>query len=615
MSELKLENCWAPLPIPERGYGMHLYAGGKADQVLYCHKSHVVMRSLEDPTKSVIYSGHKSNVNVARFAPSGGWVASGDSTGKVLVWPAKPNGDGEYTIKSDIPINTSVLDLAWSEDSKRIVAVGDGNPELGQCVSWDSGNTIGNVVFHSKRMLSCDFKPSRPYRIATTSEDLQVGFFEGPPFKVNVGACNKDHTRYPNKVKFSNSGERYITVGSDSKIQVFEGKTGEKLKELVSKDNGHKAAIYSFDWNDAGDKILTVSADKTAKIWNVDAAEGADPVETTFVMGNTTDDMQMGCVWHKNWIVTVSLCGRMTFLDPANPDKPARVLEGHSGSPTCASLHRATGVLFTGDDAGHVSVWREGNPTWLNGKGHSKGIRAIAANHDGTKVFSCGADDNMLTSEVKTGEFGTDAVALGGAPSCMCAGSKSDTVVVGVAQGKLVVVSEGKVSESLAITYKPLSIAMSPDESEVSVGGQDKKVHVYKLEGGKLTEDTKVTKTDHSRSVDTVNYSADGRYMVSAGGDNCIKVWEGPSTEQKNPSNWSFHTSMVTSVAFSPDGKRCASVSKDTNLYIFTDCETFKSDKKRQLVAHDRDCVFVDWLDNDRVLTIGSDGVVKTWIV
>lgn len=48
---------------------------------------------------------------------------------------------------------------------------------------WDSGSTVGDFDGHSKRVLSCDFKPTRPFRIVTCGEDFLANYYEGPPFK------------------------------------------------------------------------------------------------------------------------------------------------------------------------------------------------------------------------------------------------------------------------------------------------------------------------------------------------------------------------------------------------------------------------------------------------
>jgi hypothetical protein len=42
---------------------------------------------------------------------------------------------------------------------------------------------MGEFEGHSKRVLSCSFKPTRPFRIVSCGEDFGVNYYEGPPFK------------------------------------------------------------------------------------------------------------------------------------------------------------------------------------------------------------------------------------------------------------------------------------------------------------------------------------------------------------------------------------------------------------------------------------------------
>lgn len=51
---------------------------------------------------------------------------------------------------------------------------------------WDSGTNVGEFDGHSRRVLSCAFKPTRPFRIVTCGEDYLVNFYEGPPFKFKL---------------------------------------------------------------------------------------------------------------------------------------------------------------------------------------------------------------------------------------------------------------------------------------------------------------------------------------------------------------------------------------------------------------------------------------------
>lgn len=75
-----------------------------------------------------------------------------------------------------------ILDMAWSEDSKRIIVGGEGREKYGHVFMMDGGSSVGEISGHAKPILSVDMKQTRPYRIATGGEDL-VAWFEGNNFK------------------------------------------------------------------------------------------------------------------------------------------------------------------------------------------------------------------------------------------------------------------------------------------------------------------------------------------------------------------------------------------------------------------------------------------------
>ena len=46
-----------------------------------------------------------------------------------------------------------------------------------------------------------------------------------------------------------------------------------------------------------------------------------------FVLGTTVQDMQVGCLWQGDHIITVSLSGFINYLDVNNPTTPLRVVK------------------------------------------------------------------------------------------------------------------------------------------------------------------------------------------------------------------------------------------------------------------------------------------------
>ena len=58
----------------------------------------------------------------------------------------------------------------------------------------------------------------------------------------------RDHSNFVNCVRFSPDGSKFITVSSDRKGIIYDGKTGNKLGELSAED-GHKGSIYAVSWS------------------------------------------------------------------------------------------------------------------------------------------------------------------------------------------------------------------------------------------------------------------------------------------------------------------------------------------------------------------------------
>jgi len=596
---IELENTLPSIPQIERGYAYTMTADGKkGDRLVYCNKKSVFLRSLDDLSKARMWAGeHKGNVKVAVASPNGEYFASGDDHGRMLIW-----GQGNYMIKSDFPINKCINAIAWGPDGKRIAVAGDGAEGMAKVVSWDTGSALGSLGGNMKKVLSVDYKKTRPYRIISGGEDMKTGYFEGPPFKYKL--WNKEHKNFVNKVKFSPDGEKYASCSSDKTMQIYEAKTGEHQKTLESKENGHTGSIYSFDWSPDGAKIIACGADKQARIWNVESGE----VETVFTFGKDVSDMQMCALWYKDHIMTVSLSGAINFLDPASPDKPKNVIYGHANDLTDLAIDVEGKVFYTSDVGGVVCAWRDGVAAWFTGKGHGKSIRAIALNKDKSKLASVGLDDKVRVSDCKSMEWDDVGVELGGVPTSVTCGTQSDVVVVGSSKNELVIVS-GANSSKFGVPGKPTSLAFSPDEKKLAVGFDKNGVKVYDWNEGspKLAYELKSLK----KTVKRVAWTADGVHLICSGADRQVLVFNGE--DQKNPTDWEFHSGTVEDHAIAPDGNSVCSVSSDLSIINWKDTVKWGSKRVKMDMCHFEGIIKCGYLDNNTLITLGVDMSIKLW--
>ena len=71
----------------------------------------------------------------------------------------------------------------------------------------------------------------------------------------------------------------------------------------------------------------------------------------------------------------------------------------------------------------------------------------------------------------------------------------------------------------------------------------------------------------HSTLVFSVAFSPDGRFALSGGGDNTLKLWDVGTGKELH--SFAGHSDMVLSVAFSPDGRFALSGSEDKTLKLW----------------------------------------------
>lgn len=573
---------------------MHLGGDPKKSQdILYTCGTGVVIRNLKEPIKADLYSEHAHPVNVARLAPTGFYVASADSSGKVRVWDTT---QAHHPLKIELQsLGGPIFDLQWSQDAQRIVVVGEGREKFGNAFFWDSGASVGEISGHSKAINSCDIKQTRPFRVATGSEDFKVNFFEGPPFKYTTSM--KDHTRFVNCVRFSPNGELLVSVGSDKLGIVYDGKTGEKKGEL----KGHDGSIFSCAWSPDSTKILTASADKKCKIW--DAASFA--CLTTFTYGEDVLDQQVGCLWQGDTIVSLSLSGDINYLDANSPAKPARVIKGHNKVTTAVTFDAAQNKLLTADYEGNVVEWdvNNGETKGFTGAKHTNSV--VQMQVQGRHLVTVALDDSIKITSLDDKKWG-GSVGVGGAPSGVAVSKKSNGLAVIATNNSVVVVRDGKIASKEAIKFQATCVALSIDDSEVAVGGADNKIHIYTLSGDKLTAKTEYS--NHRGAITRLQYSPNGKFLASCDTNREVLVFE---NGQPKVSGWVFHTARVNSLAWSPDSVHLATAGLDTNIIVWNIVET----GSRILLkgAHSGGVKDLLWTDDNTVASVGQDCALKTW--
>jgi WD40 repeat protein len=594
------KNIYATLPRTARGQPLVLGGDPKGKNFLYTNGNSVIIRNIQNPAIADVYTEHSCPVNVAKYSPSGFYIASGDQSGKVRIWDTV---NKEHILKNEFhPIGGPIKDIAWSPDNQRMVVVGEGRERFGHVFMSETGTSVGEISGQSKPINSCDFRPSRPFRIITGSEDNTIAVFEGPPFKFKM--TKQDHSRFVQAVRYSPSGNLFASAGFDGKVFIYDGTSSDLVGEVGSP--AHSGGVYGVSWSPDGKQLLTASGDKTAKLWDVETRQ----VVSEFVLGSTVEDQQVSCLWQNEHLLTVSLSGFINYLDVNNPTKPLRVVKGHNKPITVLELNEDRSVIFTGSHDGNVTRWTadSGENDRIEGVGHGNQINGMRVNGD--TLYTCGIDDSLKQIDIEKNTYKGQDLKLGSQPRGMDI-LKEKNIAVTASVNEITVAQDNRKLSTLKVTYEPSSVSVSP-RGHVAVGGaMDNKVHLYELKGTDLAP---LQELDHLGAVTDVAYSPDDNYLVACDAHRKVVLYSVPEYKLATNQEWGFHNARVNSVAWSPDSLLVASGSLDTSIIIWS----VEKPAKHIIIknAHAQSQVTrLAWLDNQTLVSVGQDCNTKLWTI
>lgn len=564
----------------------------------------IFVRSIDDPSQCKEYTGHTAATTVARFAPNGFKVASGDASGMLRVWEPEviENAGREYGI-----ISGRLNDIAWDGESQRIIAVGDGKEQFGRCITADSGNSVGEIIGHSKSVNAVAMKASRPFRAATVGDDSNMVFYHGAPYKFNEKSTL--HKNFVLGTAYSPDGNTLVTVGADKRIQLYDGKTGEHTKQIG--EGEHTGSIFAVSWSQDSKKFVTASADQTVKLWDVEA--GSVIQTWRFGDGVSIRDQQVGVVFphgrSDGLIISVNLDGELTYLNEGKPD-PIRIIYGHAKGITALTADSGSNgaALLSGSFDGRICHWdvKSGLATVIDGQSHTNQVAqfAVAAG----KAYSAGWDDNLKTIDESAKTFVGDSLQLPSQPKGIS--TANNLVYVATVSG-VSVYSGGKIVKEQSLSYTPGAIAAFG--SLVAIGADENSVRVYKADSTGSLEQLQQLKNP-SGTITSLAFSRDGSHLAAGNSVGKIYVYKTDSWEIA-ADRWSAHTARVTCIAWDDTGAYAASGSLDTNVFVW--CLEKKNQGKRIKApnAHKDGVNGISWVEGGKVASAGGDATVKVWNV
>ena len=83
---MSLKTIYPSFPPIARGNPSVIKTDAKRERIIYANSRTVIIKNVADPTKVQLFTGHQYPVTAVAMSPSGCYMATGDKSGKLMVW-------------------------------------------------------------------------------------------------------------------------------------------------------------------------------------------------------------------------------------------------------------------------------------------------------------------------------------------------------------------------------------------------------------------------------------------------------------------------------------------------------------------------------------------------
>jgi WD40 repeat protein len=325
------------------------------------------------------------------------------------------------------------------------------------------------------------------------------------------------HTDWVRNASFSPDGKRVVTASADNTARVWDLTGPTPVATVLA---GHAGAVNSASFSPDGKRVVTASDDKTARVWDLTRST---PVSS--VLAGHTDGVRSASFSPDGRrVVTASFDNTARVWDLTGPAPVATVLAGHTNGIYSASFSPDGKRVVTASADNTARVWDLTKPTPAATvlAGHTAVVTSASFSPDGKRVVTASADNTARVWDLTR-------------PTPVA------TVLAGHAN---------------AVT----SASFSPDGKRVVTASDDNTARVWDLTG---PTPVATVLAGHTAAVASASFSPEGKRVVTASADNTARVWDltGPTPVATVLAG---HTDWVRNASFSPDGKRVVTASDDT---------------------------------------------------
>ena len=466
--------------------------------------------------------------------------------------------------------------------------------------------------------------PQRPIEVCFSPTGNQfLSYFENKVSIWNSETGNKlfdySNFNYIESVKYNYDGSRIMVSDLDTFYEI-DAMTGQYLAEMDKRSKIDESLSYGkwldATWMDSG-LIALAQRNGVVTVWELMKRKPYHYF-INYLRGNYKETSKFVFASDGRNIAAVSGSHELyvwgTYPNPICGLKRNVSISG-------SQLFRRAGFYNGGDYVVTVSnekiiMWDIKTGKHVRSFGNKVYIASISPND---KYIACGNNDGTVSVwDVSTGEhinsfkgYGKNVLSLSFSHNnqylattedCNSDDKKHSVKIWEVQSGKCIAKFNIAVATSSVLANQLADFSLDGHYLAVATHWQ---VRLYNFN----TKEWDNEKMEHNAIVNSVSFSPDGRYLVSASYDKSIRVWD--LSSKRCVHILEGHTGNVCSARFSPDGKYIISASDDESVRIWN---TKNGKCIEELYGH-TDCVSSAAFSSDGkcIVSISRDSTIRVW--
>jgi len=520
------------------------------DHILTGHANGTVrVSSLSAPHDVIVLAGTPDHDPIACVAfspdaPGDRYAAVGTRTGNIRLWNLARPGRPVVLPAHAEWVNT----VEFSHDKLMLATSSD---DQSACVfTVPEGRLVATLRTHTDRVIGAGFSHDNEL-VVTAGVDKTARVFNA-----RTGDQRAVIDGFGDEVQsaaFSPDDKLLAVASVDGTCRICYTHNGRTLFELQD----HSGPVYTIAFNAAGNRAVTASADRTARLWNVEIGHvfwgHRGPLNTAAF----SDDGA--------YVVTACEDGAARVFEAAG-DSPVAVVAGHEGAMNSAVFNRDGTLLLTAgqDRTAQVTAWQTADPPVV--LHHDLEVDAAVFSTDSTRLITSTRREAVLW-QWQTGERLTtirspaEEHAVNPFIAIIGVDLSPDGSKVATAHydehARLWDAATGAQLAALEHAGIVYTAVFSHDNDKVVTASGDGHVRVWSAATGGLLHDL----IGPSRQLRCAALSRDGQWAAAGDTRGEIIIWNVP--DEQVVAIRQQHTETVMSVVFRADGAVLLSAGDD----------------------------------------------------